>query len=91
MIKKRGTTVIVRNHENINQALKRFKKKVADSNKLEDLKKKEYYEKPTVKRRRARSLARARWLKKLEKESQLTKDSYQSIVPTKLVKREPKL
>lgn len=67
MNKKRGVGVTVRDNENINQALKRFKRKVSDSGKLEDLRKKEFYEKPTAKRKREKGAARARWLKKLEK------------------------
>ena len=67
MNKKKGIGVTVKDHENINQALKRFKRKVSDSGKLEDLRKKEFYEKPTAKRKREKGAARARWLKKLEK------------------------
>ena len=67
MNKKRGIGVTVKDNENINQALKRFKRKVSDSGKLEDLRKKEFYEKPTAKRKREKGAARARWLKKLEK------------------------
>lgn len=67
MNKRKGIGVTVKDHENINQALKRFKRKVSDSGKLEDLRKKEFYEKPTAKRKREKGAARARWLKKLEK------------------------
>lgn len=67
MNKRRGIGVTVKDNENINQALKRFKRKVSDSGKLEDLRKKEFYEKPTAKRKREKGAARARWLKKLEK------------------------
>ena len=67
MNKRKGIGVTVKDNENINQALKRFKRKVSDSGKLEDLRKKEFYEKPTAKRKREKGAARARWLKKLEK------------------------
>lgn len=67
--KSKGTGITVKDHENINQALKRFKRKVEDSGKLEDLKKHEFYEKPTTARKRAKGAAKARWRKKLEKES----------------------
>lgn len=67
--KSKGTGVTVRDGENINQALRRFKRKVEDSGKLEDLRKKEFYEKPTTARKRAKGAAKARWRKKLQKES----------------------
>lgn len=62
----KGATVSVKENENINQALKRFKKKVEDSGVLETLRKKEFYEKPTSIRKRKAGAARARWLKKLK-------------------------
>ena len=55
-------------NDNINQALRKFKKKVEESGKLEDLRAKEYYEKPTTKRKRAKGAAVARLKKKLQKE-----------------------
>jgi small subunit ribosomal protein S21 len=64
----RGTGIIVKEHDNINQALKKFKRKVDDSGKLEALRKKEYYEKPTSRRKREAGAARARHLKAKEKE-----------------------
>jgi small subunit ribosomal protein S21 len=59
----------------INIALKKFKQKVDDSGKLEELKKRMYYEKPTTERKRKKGAARARWLKKLS-EQQLPKKMY---------------
>ena len=61
----KGTGVVVKEHENINQALRRFKKKVEDAGILEDLRKKEFYEKPTTTRKRKAGAAKARWQKKL--------------------------
>lgn len=61
----KGSTVYVKEHENINQALKRFKKKVEESGILETLRKKEFYEKPTTERKRKKGAAKARWKKKL--------------------------
>lgn len=66
--KTRGTGVTVRENENINQALRRFKRKVDDAGTLDTLRKKEFYEKPTTTRKRKAGAARARWKKKLEKE-----------------------
>ena len=61
-----GQTVYLRDNENINQALRKFKKKVEAAGTLEDLRKKEFYEKPTAVRKRAKSAAKARWRKKVE-------------------------
>jgi len=61
-----GNTVYLRDNENINQALRKFKKKIEAAGTLEDLRKKEFYEKPTAVRKRAKSAAKARWRKKLE-------------------------
>lgn len=62
----KGNTVYLRDNENINQALRKFKKKIEAAGTLEDLRKKEYYEKPTSVRKRAKASAKARWRKKLE-------------------------
>lgn len=67
-----GRTVVLKENENINQALRRFKRKVEDAGTLEDLRRKEFYEKPTSQRKRAKSAAKARWQKKL-REQQLPK------------------
>ena len=63
--KPKGTGVTVKEHENINQALRRFKRKVEESGILDDLRAKEFYEKPTTARKRAKGAAKARWRKKL--------------------------
>jgi small subunit ribosomal protein S21 len=65
---KRGVVVEVRDG-NIGPALKKFKRKIDDSNKLIELIKRTSYEKPTTERKRKKSAARNRWLKKLESES----------------------
>lgn len=68
-VKNKGIGITVRDNENINQSLRRFKRKVEDSGKLEVLRKKEFYEKPTTARKRAAGAAKARYRKKLEKEA----------------------
>jgi small subunit ribosomal protein S21 len=68
-VKNKGVGVTVKDGENISQALRRFKRKVEDSGKLEVLRKKEFYEKPTTQRKREAGAARARYRKKLEKEA----------------------
>lgn len=63
---KDGLSVEVRNGD-INGAIRRFKKKVQESGILQELREREYYEKPTTKRKRAKAAARARWLKQVRK------------------------
>lgn len=59
----RGLVVEVRNGD-INGAIRRFKKKVQDSGILQELREKEFYEKPSIRRKKAKAAARSRWLKK---------------------------
>lgn len=73
--KPRGTAVTLREHENINQALRRFKKKVMETNVLDIVRKKEYFEKPTTERKRKKASAKARWQKKL-RDQELPKKLY---------------
>jgi small subunit ribosomal protein S21 len=68
----KGTGVSVKEHENINQALRRFKRKVEEAGTLDALRAKEFYEKPTTARKRAKGAAKARWRKKL-RDGQLPK------------------
>lgn len=68
MIRKVRTSVTLKEHENIAQALKRLKRKVETSGKLEALRKKQAYEKPTTARKREKGAAVARYRKKLQKE-----------------------
>jgi len=63
--KNKGTGVSVREGENINQALRRFKRKIDDSKLLDTLRSKEFFEKPTTERKRKKDAARARLRKKL--------------------------
>ncbi len=70
--KLQGLGVTLKENENINSALRRFKKKVEESGVLETLRKKEFYEKPTTERKRKKGAAKARWAKKL-REQQLPK------------------
>ena len=62
------TSVRMKEYENITQTLRRLKRKVAASGKLEELRKKQAYEKPTTARKRAKGAAIARYKKKLLKE-----------------------
>jgi small subunit ribosomal protein S21 len=56
-------------------ALRKFKQKVDDSGKLEELRASTHYEKPTTERKRKAGAAKARWLKKL-REQELPKKMY---------------
>ena len=64
---KRGLSVEVRNND-VNFALRKFKKKVAEDGILQELRNREFYEKPSVKRAKAKKAGRARWLKKQAKD-----------------------
>lgn len=70
-----GSTVFLKDGDDVGRALRKFKNKIEDSGKLKDLQKKEFYEKPTTTRKRKASAARARWLKKL-KDQQLPPKLY---------------
>ena len=59
----RGTKVMVGDLP-LNVALRKFKQKVDDSGKLEELKERMFYEKPTTVKKRKAGAARSRWLKK---------------------------
>jgi small subunit ribosomal protein S21 len=62
----RGLTVEVRNND-IGRALRKFKKMVQEDGILQELRNREYYEKPSIKRAAAKKAARARHLKALAK------------------------
>jgi small subunit ribosomal protein S21 len=63
-----GSTVEVRN-DNLEKALRTFKKKILESGKLIELREKEFYEKPTTKRRRTKNQQTRRAQKKRESEA----------------------
>jgi small subunit ribosomal protein S21 len=59
--------VKVRDGEGFEQALRRFKKSVEKSGILSELKKREHYEKPSVRLKKKSMAARKRAMKKLKK------------------------
>jgi small subunit ribosomal protein S21 len=65
----KGTVVVLKEGEDINRALRRFKNKIEDLGILKTLQSKEFYEKPTTTRKRKAAAAKARYRKKLEKDS----------------------
>ena len=66
--------VIVKDN-NVTGALRKFKKKVEESGVLMDYMAKLHYEKPTTKKKRKASAAKARWARKL-RDQQLPKKNY---------------
>jgi small subunit ribosomal protein S21 len=65
MAKPHARSVIVQDN-NVEKALRKFKKKVQNSGILNDLRAREFYVKPTTERKLRRSAARNRWRKYLE-------------------------
>lgn len=65
---KKGTTITIRDGEDVNRALRKLKNKIEELGTLKTLQKKEFYEKPTTARKRKKAAGKARHLKKLEKE-----------------------
>ena len=53
-------------NESFEAMFRRFKRIVDNAETLKDLRKHEYYEKPSSKRKRARAAAKKRWQKKVE-------------------------
>lgn len=62
----RGTRVEVRDN-NINQAMRRLKKILQQEGVFKELRDRRFYEKPSMKRKKARAAARKRHLKELAK------------------------
>lgn len=65
---RKGTTVILRDGDDVSRALRKLKNKVEDAGTLKALQKKEFYEKPTTARKRKKAAGKARYQKKLQKE-----------------------
>lgn len=63
-MKLTGRQVIVKD-DNVEKALRKFKKKILESGLINDLRDREFYEKPTTARKRKKSAAENRWNKKL--------------------------
>jgi small subunit ribosomal protein S21 len=57
---------------NVEKALRKFKKKIMESGLLDELRRRETYEKPTTVRKRKKGAAQSRWRKKL-RDQQLPK------------------
>ena len=61
----------VREYESLENALKRFKRKCEKSGILTEIKKRQHYEKPSVKRKRKALAARKKLLKRLAQERRM--------------------
>ena len=61
---KRGLSVEVRNGD-VNFALRKFKKKVQEDGILQELRQREFFEKPSEVRKKAKKAGIARWKKKV--------------------------
>lgn len=63
----KGSKVEVRNKD-FSKAFRQFKKKIQEDGIFQELRERQFYEKPSVKRKRKKAAARSRWLKKIAKE-----------------------
>jgi small subunit ribosomal protein S21 len=70
----KGCSVLVQNDQ-VDKALRKFKKKIQELGLLEEIKERQFYEKPTTARKRKKGAAQARWRKKL-REQELPKKLY---------------
>lgn len=70
-MKEYKRSVIVRD-DNVERALRKFKKKITDSGLLDELRGRQTYEKPTAERKRKKGAAKAR-LRKQIRDQQLPK------------------
>jgi small subunit ribosomal protein S21 len=74
MEKLHGRSVLVQDG-NVDRALRKFKKKIAASGLLNDLREREHYVKPTTARKLKASAAQNRWRKKM-REQELPKKMF---------------
>jgi len=63
---RRGLYVEVRNND-VNKALRRLKKLMNQEGMIKDMRKHEFYEKPSAIKKREKAQARKRWIKEQEK------------------------
>jgi small subunit ribosomal protein S21 len=73
-LKLHGRTVVVQDN-NVERALRKFKKKINESGLLIELRERETYMKPTTRKKLKRAQARSRW-KKYIKSQQLPAKKY---------------
>ena len=73
-MKEYRRSVVVRDN-NVERALRKFKKKIQESGLMDELRRRETYEKPTTERKRKKGAARARLRRRL-RDQQLPKKLY---------------
>lgn len=56
-------------YDNWEKALRKFKKKILESGKMQDLRDREFFEKPTTAKKRKRAAAKQRWQKHLRSQT----------------------
>lgn len=64
-----GMYVEVRNND-VNRAMRKLKKMLNDDGIFKDLRDREHFEKPSIKRKKAKAAARKRWLKQQAKNNE---------------------
>lgn len=64
---KKGLYVEVRNND-VGRAIRKLKKMMNLEGLIKDMRKNEYYEKPSLRRKKEKAAARKRWLKQIEKD-----------------------
>ena len=70
----KGTKIILHD-DNVERAIRKFKKAVQESGLLQELRDRQHYTKPTTRRKLAQNLAKSRWRRYL-KTQQLPKSQY---------------
>ena len=69
--KPQGLQVFVREGEDINKALRKLKKKVEAAGIIKEMRDRQYYQKPSEKRRKAKKAGIARWKKQQREAAKL--------------------
>ena len=68
--KSNGTLVIVKNND-VNRAMRKLKKTMQQEKIIKEYRERQYFEKPSLKRKRAKATAEKRWKKKLAQQQEL--------------------
>jgi|SaaInl5LU_22_DNA_1037371.scaffolds.fasta_scaffold01297_14 small subunit ribosomal protein S21 len=65
-----GTLVIVKNND-VNRAMRKLKKTMQQEKIIQEYRERQYFEKPSLKRKRAKATAEKRWKKKLAQQQEI--------------------
>ncbi|ATW02004.1 30S ribosomal protein S21 [Candidatus Legionella polyplacis] len=84
-------TIRIKDGENLEYALRRFKRLCEKSGILNELSKREFYEKPTTERKRKQAAAIKRHFKKLTREEFFTKKSKKNSKHNRKIKKYKKI